>query len=162
VGDEVLVTFLHGDPRYPIIVGSMWNGHDSAPDKLGGSGTSVDRWMFVGKAGTRVAIIEEDSGSPKVEFVTPRGVNGTLTDEGGGQATFTLPTGTSITLDSSGVTVQTSGQVTVQASQVEIDAGQVTVNAAMSQFNGVVQCTTLLATALVSSPTYTPGAGNVW
>jgi uncharacterized protein involved in type VI secretion and phage assembly len=162
VGDEVLVSFVHGDPRYPVVVGSLWNGHDQAPDQFGGSGTSVDRWVVVGKAGTRVAIIEEASGSPHIDFITPGGVKGTLTDDGGGKASFTLPTGTSLTLDSQGATVQTSGTVKVQASQVEVDAGQVTVNAAMSQFNGVVQCTTLMATALVSSPTYTPGAGNIW
>jgi uncharacterized protein involved in type VI secretion and phage assembly len=162
VGDEVLLTFVQGDSRYPVVIGSLWNGKQQAPDQFGGSGDSVDRWLFVGKAGTRIAIVEESSGSPQIELKTPAGVNGILTDDSGGKATFTLPTGTSITMDSQGVTIQTSGEVKVQASTVEVDAGQVTVNAAMSQFNGIVQCTTLLATALVSSPAYTPGAGNIW
>jgi type VI secretion system secreted protein VgrG len=30
-GDEVLVTFEHGDPERPYIVGALWNGVDSAP-----------------------------------------------------------------------------------------------------------------------------------
>lgn len=162
VGDEVLLTFVHGDPRYPVVIGSLWNGNQQAPDKFGGAGDSVDRWLFVGKAGTRIAIVEDTSGSPTVEFKTPMGVTGTLTDDSGGKVVFSLPTGTSITMDSQGVTVQTPSQVKVQATTVEVDAGQVTVNAAMSTFNGIVQCTTLLATALVSSPTYTPGAGNIW
>ena len=41
--DEVLVVFLSGDPRFPVVIGGMWNGSDSAPDRFGGSGDSVDR-----------------------------------------------------------------------------------------------------------------------
>jgi uncharacterized protein involved in type VI secretion and phage assembly len=162
VGDEVLVSFIQGDPRYPVVIGSFWNGNDKAPDSFGGSGTSVDRWVMVGKAGTKIAIVEESSGQPRIDLITPGGVKGSLSDDGGGKISLSLPSGTSITMDTSGATVQTGGTVKVQATQVEIDAGQVTVNAAMSQFNGVVQCTSLMATAMVSSPTYTPGAGNIW
>ena len=31
VEDEVLVGFLDGDPRGPVIVGGLWNGRDSPP-----------------------------------------------------------------------------------------------------------------------------------
>jgi uncharacterized protein involved in type VI secretion and phage assembly len=31
VGDEVLVSFEHGDPERPYIVGALWNGVDIAP-----------------------------------------------------------------------------------------------------------------------------------
>jgi phage baseplate assembly protein gpV len=163
IGDEVLVMFVQGDSRYPIVVGSMWNGADRAPDTFGGSGASVDRWLFVGKAGTRIAIVEPaQGGAPRVEFITPSGVKGTLTDESGGQISLSLPSGTSVELDSDGVTVDTTGTAFVNASEVEITAGQVTVDAAMTEFSGVVQCQQLVATAMVSSPAYTPGAGNVW
>lgn len=33
-GDEVLVSFLHGDPNQPIVVGSLWNGKDKLPQKI--------------------------------------------------------------------------------------------------------------------------------
>ena len=62
VGDEVLVVYLSGDSRFPVVLGGMWNGHDTAPDSFGGSGDSVDRWTITGKAGTKIAIIEDSSG----------------------------------------------------------------------------------------------------
>ncbi len=37
VGDEVLVFYLSGDSRFPVVMGGLWNGHDSAPDSFGGS-----------------------------------------------------------------------------------------------------------------------------
>ena len=30
-GDEVLIAFEHGNPRVPIVIGSMWNGKDQPP-----------------------------------------------------------------------------------------------------------------------------------
>jgi uncharacterized protein involved in type VI secretion and phage assembly len=161
VGDEVIVVFVNNDPRFPVVVGSLWNGHDHAPDQFGGSGDAVDRWLFVGKAGTKIAIVEESSSQPTILFTTPGGVSGTLTDQGGGKVEFKDAAGSSIKIDSSGITVQTSSNVQVQASQVQVTASQVTVNAAMSTFSGMVQCDVMQATTVIAT-TYTPGAGNVW
>lgn len=161
VGDEVIVVFVNNDSRFPVVVGSLWNGHDHAPDQFGGSGDAVDRWLFVGKAGTKIAIVEDSSSQPTILFTTPGGVTGTLTDQGGGKVEFKDAMGSSIKIDSSGITVQTSSNVQVQASQVQVTASQVTVNAAMSTFSGMVQCDVMQATTVIAT-TYTPGAGNVW
>ena len=32
VDDEVIVGFLDGDPRDPVIVGTLWNGKDRPPE----------------------------------------------------------------------------------------------------------------------------------
>ncbi len=160
VGDEVLITFINGDPRYPVVIGSLWNGSSQAPETLGGSGDQVDRWTIVGKAGTRIAIEEPQSGQPSIKLTTPQGISAELTEEGGGKIECTAA-GTTITIDTSGVTVQCPSTVTVQAAQLDVTAGQVNVNTAMATFSGIVSCTTLSATTVVAS-VYTPGAGNVW
>jgi len=158
VGDEVLVTFVNGDPRWPIVVGGLWNGSAPAPETLGGSGDRVDRWTIVGKAGTRIAIVEEASGHPTISLTTPGGVSGTLSDSGGGEF---KAAGTTITVDPTGVSIQTPAKVTVRASQVQVTAGQVKVDAAIADFSGIVKCDVLQANTVVAQ-TYTPGAGNVW
>src|SRR5262249_35165737 len=58
-GDEVIVQFLHGDPSHAVVTGGLWNGKSPQPEQLGGAGDQVDRWTFVGKQGTRIAIVEE-------------------------------------------------------------------------------------------------------
>jgi len=159
VDDEVLVAFVNGDSRFPVVVGGLWNGATGIPETL--DGDRVDLWTITGKAGTRIAIEEKSSGQPTILLTTPAGVTAKFTDEGGGKVEVSIPGGNQITVDASGVSVQTSAKVSVQASQVEINSGQVTVNAGISKFSGMVQCDILQATTVIAS-TYTPGAGNVW
>ena len=45
---------------------------------------------------------------------------------------------------------------------VEVNASAVNIHAPAVVCDGIVQCTTLIASAGVVSPSYTPGAGNVW
>lgn len=161
VGDEVLVVYLSGDSRFPVVVGGLWNGHDQAPDAFGGSGNSVDRWTITGKAGTKIAIIEDSSG-PTIQFTTPGGLTGTMTDSSQ-SIEFHDFNNTSVKIDGSGVTIDAptaTVQVTAAAS-MSVTAPMVNVNSAMSTFSGVVSCQVLQATTVVAA-TYTPGAGNVW
>lgn len=160
VGDEVLVIFLNGDTRLPMVIGGLWNGKAPAPETLGGSGERIDRWTIKGKAGTRIAIVEQTDGEATISFETPNGVTGTLTDSGGGKIEF-KGAGTTITVDPGGVLLQTPSKVKVQASQVEVTAGMVTVDAGISKFSGLVKCDVLQATTVIAS-TYSPGAGNIW
>lgn len=160
VDDEVLVTFVNGDPRQPIVIGGLWSGSAAVPETLGGSGDSVDRWTITGKAGTRIAIVEEQASSATISFTTPGGVSGELTDTGGGKIEFTIG-GTTVTYDNQGVTINTSMNVKVQATMVDITASMVTVNAGMSKFSGVVQADSIITNSIISA-SYTPGAGNIW
>ena len=156
----MLVGFIAGGPREPVVIGSLWNGAQRPPERLGGDGRKIDRWSLTTKAGTRIAIVEEAGGAPKISLETPRKVSVELDDQGGGTLTCRAQ-GTTITVDGSGVSVRTGATVAVQAGQVEVTAGSVAVNTGTATFSGVVQCNTLLATTVVAS-VYTPGAGNVW
>lgn len=160
VGDEVLVVYLSGDPRFPVVLGGLWNGHDTAPESL--SGDSVDRWTITGTDGTKIAIIEDSSG-PTIQFTTPGQLTGKMTDSGGGSIEFTDSRQNSVKIDSSGITLNapTAEVQITAASSLVVNAPQVTFNSAMATFSGVVQCQVMQATTVVGT-TYTPGAGNVW
>jgi hypothetical protein len=61
------------------------------------------------------------------------------------------------------IKINIAGQIEIQANAtVEITASAVNVHAPMATFDGVVSCTTLVASSGVVSPSYTPGAGNIW
>jgi uncharacterized protein involved in type VI secretion and phage assembly len=158
-GDEVIVQFLHGDPSHAVVTGGLWNGKNHPPEQLGGSGEEVDRWTFVGKQGTRIAIVEEQAGAT-ISLTTPSSKESvTITQRSGGKIELKTATST-VTLDSQGVSVKTT-KLKVTAQQVEVDAPTVTVNAVMSKFNGVVKAPVVQATSIVAQ-VYTPGVGNVW
>lgn len=157
VEDEVLVVFVGGDARVPVVVGGLWHGAASPPEAIGGH---VDRWTITGKAGTRIAIVEESDATAKVEISTPGGMTLVITDEGGGQARIDCGHG-SVTVEPAGITVTASAKVRVEAPQVEVCAAMVRVESAMADFSGLVKCATLQTNAVVST-SYTPGAGNVW
>jgi hypothetical protein len=56
-----------------------------------------------------------------------------------------------------------AGQVQITAtSTVEITASAVNVHAPAANFDGIINCTTVICSSGVVSPMYTPGAGNLW
>jgi len=157
VGDEVLVTFVNGDPRFPIVIGGLWNGSASPPDSISG-GRNV-RKVIRSKNGVKVTLEDED-GQEKFIAETPGGQKVTLKD-GPGSIAIEDSNGNSIKLETAGITITASAKVTINAGQVAVSAGMVTVDAGMSRFSGVVQCDTMISNTVVSA-TYTPGAGNIW
>jgi uncharacterized protein involved in type VI secretion and phage assembly len=157
--DIVVVQFIQGEPSRAIVTGGVWNGSQQAPETLGGDGESVDRWTFVGKQGTRIAIVEEQAGA-KISLTTPNNTESvTIVQQAGGKIELKT-TSSTVTLDSQGVTVK-STKVTVTAPTVTVNAPSVTVNAALSTFNGVVRALVVQAPSIIGT-TYTPGAGNIW
>lgn len=157
VGDEVLVVFVNGDPRHPIVVGGLWNGSDTAPESIAG-GRNLKK-VIRSKNGVKVTLEDQD-GQEKFIAETPGGQKVTLKD-GPGAVVIEDSNGNSIKLESAGITITASAKVTINASQVAVSAGMVTVDAGMSKFSGVVQCDTMISNTVISA-TYTPGAGNIW
>lgn len=157
VGDEVLVTFVHGDPRWPIVIGGLWNGTSQPPASIE-SGRNVKK-VIRSKNGVQVTL-EDESGQEKFIAETPGGQRVTLKD-GPGEITVEDSNGNSVKLESAGITVTAAAKVTINAATIEVSAGMVTVNAGMSRFSGVVQADTVISNSVISA-SYTPGAGNIW
>lgn len=154
VGELVVIAFVSGD--LPLVLGSIWSGQNNLPEQ---AEPHENRYSISTPAGN--VLLFDDENGPKMELKTRAGNSLTITDEGGGEIKLERG-GQTVTLGTSDVEINATGRVTItSAAGVTIDAPQVTVNAGMATFSGVVQCQTLIATAVVSS-SYTPGAGNVW
>ena len=156
--DEVLIAFEHGDPRWPYVLGSLWNGQDSPPESMDGAGNNYKK-VVCSRNAVKITLDDTD-GQEKLILETPGGQKVTLQD-GPGTVTIEDSNGNSVKLESAGITVTASAKVTVNASTAEISAGMLTVNAGMSKFSGVVQADTVITNSVVSA-SYTPGAGNIW
>jgi uncharacterized protein involved in type VI secretion and phage assembly len=155
--DEVLVLFQSGDPRFPLVIGGLWNGTSAPPADLQGG---TNRLKVIRSRRGVTLTLDDSDGQERFTVETPGGQRLTLSD-GPGTITIEDSNGNSASFEGSGVTLAASAKVTVQASMVEVSAGLVTVDAGTSTFSGVVTCDTLITNAVVSS-SYTPGAGNVW
>ena len=155
VDDEVLLVFQGGDPRWPFIVGGLWNGKDSPPE----SASAQNNHKVIKSRNGVVITIDDQQGQESIKLETPGGCSLKIKD-GPGTVTLEDSNGNSIKLETAGITVTASAKVTVNASQVAISAGMVTVDAGMSRFSGVVQADTVITNTIIAA-TYTPGAGNI-
>ncbi len=159
VNDEVLVSFESGDPRRPYVIGGLWNGKDSPPESMDGSGNNYKK-VLRSRHGVKLTLDDQD-GQEKFIVETPGGQKITLQD-GPGQVQIEDSNGNSIKMEASGITINAAAKVTINAgATVDVSASMVNVTAAMSKFSGTVKCDTLIATTVVGT-TYTPGAGNIW
>jgi len=158
VDDEVVVAFVQGDARMPIVLGGLWNGTSRAPETL-----APDHNLTVVRSrnGTRV-VLDDTPGQERVVIETPGGNRVTLSDPAGDLVKVEDSAGNTATMGATGVAVSTPATVKVEAAaRVEIKTPMVQVDAAISRFSGVVQCDTLITNSVISA-SYTPGAGNIW
>lgn len=95
--DEVLVAFIHGDMRFPIVLGGMYNGVDKPPTA---HRDGKDQKIIRTKAGHEVLL---DDGEKEIRITTAQG--GTMTVTATGE----------ITLDAT--------KVTVKASSIDLGGG---------------------------------------
>lgn len=151
VGTQVVVGFEAGDLRRPYVVGSCWNGREMMPVT---PTRPNDRRVLKSRSG---AVLEFDdaAGGAKVTLASARGHRVVL-DEGARTLQVQHSDGHTLTFEA-------SGSVTLRANAtVDVHACSLNVHAPTAVFDGSVQCTNVIATVGVVSPSYTPGAGNVW
>lgn len=156
VGDEVLVTFINGDSRLPVVIGGLWNGTSKSPKTIS---EGQNRFKVLrSKNGVQITL-DDQEGQEQCIIETPAGQKITLKDRPA-QILIEDAANNSIKMEASGITVHGAAKVTVDAPSVEVTAGSVRVATAMATFTGHIRCEGL-HTNLVESRTYTPGIGNV-
>jgi len=158
VGDEVLIVFMNGDPRFPLVLGGLWNGNAGTPADIESGG--VNRYKRIKSRNGIIITLDDQQGQETLKLETPGGQKVTLRD-GPGNVLIEDAGGNVVKLEPAGITISAAAKVTVSASQLAITAGMVTVDAGMSKFSGVVQADTVISNSVVSA-SYTPGAGNIW
>lgn len=151
VDSQVVVAFEAGNLERPYIVGACWNGVASLPDP---PSAPNNKRLIKTRSGS-ILEFDDTEGAPKITVQTSGGHKLVL-DDGAMQVTLQHSNGCVITMNA-------GGQVQVQANAtVEVTASAVNVHAPTATFDGMVTCQTLIANVGVVSPSYTPGAGNIW
>jgi Rhs element Vgr protein len=187
VGDEVIVGFLNNDPRHAVILGMCHSSHNPAPISVADDNnekgyTSRNGMKLLFDDGENSILMQTASGNLVKVNDGEQGVK--ITDQSGNEVKLS-PTGMDITcmsninitasgsvsvtfsggtftLGADGASISSAGRVAVSAGTVELTGGTVNMNAAMVQCSGVITAQTVIAQVGVVSPSYTPGAGNIW
>jgi uncharacterized protein involved in type VI secretion and phage assembly len=146
-----VVAFEAGDLHRPYVVGSCWNGAEMMPV----TPTKPNNKRLIRTREGSLLEFDDTSGAARVTLSTGKGHKVVL-DEGSMQVEMTHQNGSTVTLAA-------SGGITITAkSTVDVTASVLNVHAPSAIFDGMISCTNLLASVGVVSPSYTPGAGNVW
>ncbi len=151
VDSQVVVGFEAGNLRRPYVVGSCWNGREALP----ASPAEENNLRLIKTRAKSTLEFDDSEGSAKITLKTESGHELVL-DAGGQEVTLKHSNG-------SVVAFRASGMIEINANAgVDINAPVANIHAPVANFDGVINCTTLIASASVVSPSYTPGAGNVW
>ncbi len=151
VDTQVVVAFEAGDLRRPYIIGSAWNGRESMPET---PAASNNKRLIKTRSGSLLEFDDTD-GAEKVT-VSMRSGHKLVMENAAQQVQLTHSNGCVVRFNA-------AGQIEIQANAtVEITASSVNVHAPVANFDGLINCTTLIASSGVVSPSYTPGAGNIW
>ena len=103
--DEVLIAFEAGDAARPYVIGALWNGSDSPPEQMDGSGNNYKK-VLCSRNGVKVTLDDSD-GRESLVLETPGGQKATFKD-GPGSVEIVDSNGNSVKLESSGVTITAS------------------------------------------------------
>ncbi|WP_137940117.1 phage baseplate assembly protein V [Chitinivorax sp. B] len=150
VDTEVIVAFEAGALERPYIVGAVWNGREKLPEA---AAAPNNKRLLKTRSGSLLEFDDTD-GAAKVTVSMQSGHKLVL-DDAQQQVTLHHSNGSEIVINA-------AGQVKITAnSTVEVNASAVNIHAPMTKCDGVVKCETLITQSVIS-PSYTPGAGNVW
>lgn len=108
IGDEVVVAFMDGDPRFPVIVGSLYSKKNPPPVT---PDAKNNQKTIVTKSKLRIDFFEEEK---IIEISTPD-KQSIRFDDKAGQVVIKDKAGSTITMASSGVTIDSAAKLTLNA-----------------------------------------------
>lgn len=107
-GDEVLVGFLGGDPRHPIVLGRLWGSTNKLPEGF----EDAKQKGIIGKKDTRFIFSEADK--PSITISTPGGRT-IILDDDGESITLSDENNNKLKLDANGITIDSAKDLIIQA-----------------------------------------------
>lgn len=118
---EVLVGFVHGDMRFPVVLGCLYNAQDKPPSART---DKVNQKMFRTKAGHEVTL--DDSPDTLGVLVRTKAGHQIHLDDAKNELTLSIADGPSITL------AQQGGTIVLKATSITLDAQSLTLKASDS------------------------------
>lgn len=113
VGDEVVVGFLNEDPRYPIILGSMYSSTNNKPFEGLDPNEKNTIKAFVSKSGINIQFDDEN----KILTLETPSKNTAIFSDKDKSITIQDENSNSIVMSDSGITIKSPKDITVQATQ---------------------------------------------
>jgi uncharacterized protein involved in type VI secretion and phage assembly len=109
VDDEVVVAFERGDPRFPYVLGALWNGKDRPPTTNTDGRNDV---RLIKSRSGHVIKLNDQQGKETIEIVDRSGGNSIVIDTA--SRTLTITAGQDIALAAS------QGTISLQARTIEL------------------------------------------
>jgi len=109
VDDEVLVAFEHGQVDHPFVVGSLWNGRDTAPES---NADGQNNHRTIKSRSGHVLRFNDKAGGETIEIIDRTGSNKIVIDSAAN--TITIEAKSDITIKSA------MGKLTMQANGIEM------------------------------------------
>jgi phage protein D/phage baseplate assembly protein gpV len=143
-GEQVLVGFENGDPSYPYVLGSLFNGRDKPGEEL-----AVADGSFALKSDHKALFAAKEditlhSEKGKWEIKIDGGeIKETVKSGGGGAGGYTGDFGGSWGLKATGgITIESQASVTIKAPSISVEAqGQLSLKGAQVQIDGQAMVT---------------------
>lgn len=140
VGDEVLVAFEREDPRFPYVLGGLWNGKDKPPE-TNANGQNDIRVIKTRKGHT--LLFDDNTSKGRIELKLNDGKklviddDGIKLDDGAGNSlaidskggSMTVQAATKLTLKAPSIVVESSGTLTLKATAtVTLQGAMININ----------------------------------
>ncbi len=111
VDDEVLVAFEHGDVHAPYVVGALWNGVDSPPEKNSDGKNNIR--MIRSRSG-HVVRFDDTAGQEKIEIVDKSEKASIVIDSTSGNVSVNATEG-DVSIEAHDITLKATNNVTIFA-----------------------------------------------